>query len=98
VETATPALGFVPIYKDARTGDFKVAHFARSSDRYWGSLKLDGAAGRWTLQRKTPDGPVDSGSGNLGPRDRTSGPAVQRILDGINGRPRPDGRRKMKVN
>jgi hypothetical protein len=95
VETETSQPHFAPIYKDARTGDFKVAHFARTQDRYWGSLKLQD--GRWTLQRRTPDGTkTDLRSGDLGPGP-TGGTSIQRILDGINGRPRPDGRRK-KVN
>jgi hypothetical protein len=77
----TPTPTFAPIYKDARTGFFKVAHFARSRDRYWGSLKFVGQD--WTLIRKNSDGTqteirtgVTSGYG---------GAQIQRTLDVING-------------
>lgn len=92
-ETSTPT--FVPVYKDARTGFFKVAHFARTQDRYWGSLKFVGED--WTLQRRTVDGPpVDVKSGTT--PGRSGYPQIQRTLDGINGpQAMPNGSKKKKA-
>jgi hypothetical protein len=90
-ETSTPlpTPTFAPIYKDARTGFFKVAHFARSRDRYWGSLKFVGQD--WTLIRKNSDGTLTEI--RTGFATGWGYPQIQRVLDLVNG-PQASGSRK----
>ena len=90
-ETSTPTPTFAPVYKDARTGFFKVAHFARSKDRYWGSLRFIGQD--WTLIRKNSDGTLTELQ--TGFTTGYGGAQTQRTLDVINGpQALPNGSKK----